>query len=80
MTIELKPEQEKIIEYAILRGHFKGPEEVLDAALAALETARIEELRSKSLSQFLMESPFYEAELNLERQPDVGRDLRDVIL
>jgi hypothetical protein len=36
MTIDLKPEQERIIQAEIARGHFRNPEEVLDHALAAL--------------------------------------------
>lgn len=36
MTIELKPEQERIIQQEIQSGHFRTPDEVLDHALAAL--------------------------------------------
>jgi Arc/MetJ-type ribon-helix-helix transcriptional regulator len=36
MTIELKPEQERIIQDEIRRGHFRTAEEVIDHALAAL--------------------------------------------
>ena len=36
MTIELKPEQERIIQEEIRSGHFHNAEEVLDYALAAL--------------------------------------------
>ena len=36
MTIELKPEQERIIQEEIRSGHFHTPDEVLDRALAAL--------------------------------------------
>ena len=37
MTITLKPEQERIIQTEIQRGHFRSPDEVLDHALAALQ-------------------------------------------
>ena len=36
MTIQLKPEQERIIQREIQSGHFRSPDEVLDHALAAL--------------------------------------------
>ena len=36
MTIELKPEQERIIQDQIQNGHFRTADEVLDHALAAL--------------------------------------------
>jgi Arc/MetJ-type ribon-helix-helix transcriptional regulator len=36
MTIDLKPEQERIIRAEIESGHFRSADEVLDHALAAL--------------------------------------------
>src|SRR5713226_6581223 len=36
MTIQLKPEQERIIQEEIQSGNFRSPDEVLDHALAAL--------------------------------------------
>jgi Arc/MetJ-type ribon-helix-helix transcriptional regulator len=36
MIVELKPEQEKIIQQQIASGHFKSVDEVLDTALASL--------------------------------------------
>ena len=36
MTIELKPEQERIIQEEIQRGHFRTADEVLDHALVSL--------------------------------------------
>jgi Arc/MetJ-type ribon-helix-helix transcriptional regulator len=36
LTIELKPEQERIIQEEIQSGHFRTAEEVLDHALIAL--------------------------------------------
>ena len=76
MTISLKPEQERIIQAEIDRGHFRSPDEVLDHALAALqERHRIASPPRKNLAQFLMESPLAGAELNLERQKDFGRPI-----
>ena len=71
MTIDLKPEQERIVQAEIASGRFRDPEEVLDHALAALqEKERNGEASAprKNLAQFLMESPLAGAELNLERQ------------
>ena len=71
MTIDLKPEQERIIQAELDSGHFRSPDEVLDHALAALrekEHKRKTATPRKNLAQFLMESPLAGAELNLERQ------------
>jgi putative addiction module CopG family antidote len=78
MTIDLKPEQEQIIQAEIASGHFRSADEVLDHALAALqekEHRRKATLPRKNLAQFLMESPLAGAELNLERQKDYGRPI-----
>ena len=78
MTIDLKPEQERIIQAEIDRGHFHSPDEVLDHALAALQEKEHKRERTapqKNLAQFLMESPLAGAELNLERQKDYGRPI-----
>lgn len=80
MTIELKPEQERIIQEKIRRGHFHSAEEVLDYALTALrdksslKSAAQEE--RKNLAQFLMESPFAGSGLDLKRDQDTGRDIK----
>jgi Arc/MetJ-type ribon-helix-helix transcriptional regulator len=78
VTINLKPEQERIIQAEIESGHFRSPDEVLDHALAGLkekEHKRKGARRRKNLAQFLMESPLAGAELNLERQKDYGRPI-----
>jgi putative addiction module CopG family antidote len=79
MTINLKPEHERIIQQEIQSGHFRSPDEVLDHALAALqdkERKRKRKAPRKNLAQFLMESPLAGAELNLERQKDYGRTIK----
>jgi Arc/MetJ-type ribon-helix-helix transcriptional regulator len=76
MTIDLKPEQERIIQAELDSGHFRSPDEVLDHALAALrekEHKRRTATPRRNLAQFLMESPLAGAELNLERERDYGR-------
>ena len=80
MTIELKPEQERIIQEEIRSGHFRTPEEVLDHALAALRDKNSSLKREprkprQNLAQFLMESPLAGSGLDLERDSDPGRDI-----
>lgn len=80
MTIQLKPEQERIIQEEIQSGHFRSADEVLDHALAALRektlptTAEPKSTR-KNFAQFLMESPLAGSGLDLERDKDSGRDI-----
>ena len=65
MTIELKPEQERIIHEEIRNGHFRNADEVLDHALAALleknSSLKSEPKPRKNLAQFLMEDLVYPA-------------------
>ena len=77
MTINLKPEQEQIIREEIENGHFRSADEVIDHALAALKERERKRTGAprKNLAQFLMESPFAGAELNLERQKDYVRPI-----
>jgi len=78
MTINLKPEQERIIQAEIESGHLRSPDEVLDHALAASKEkghSRKGRARRKDLAQFLMESPLASAQLNLEKQKDYGRPI-----
>ena len=73
VTIELKPERERIILAEIESGHFRSAEEVIDSALAALRQhghTREATAPVKNFAQFLMESPLAGAELHLERQSD----------
>ena len=72
MTIELKPEQERIIQEEIQNGRFHSPDEVLDYALAAF---REKNRQPKSLVQFFRESPFVGMEMEFERSKDTGRDI-----
>ena len=79
MTIQLKPEQERIIQEEIQSGHFRTPDEVLDHALAALREksnggAIVGPPRPrKKLYDLLTQPPFAGSELNLERQKDYPR-------
>jgi Arc/MetJ-type ribon-helix-helix transcriptional regulator len=79
MTIELKPEQERIIREEIQSGHFRSPDEVLDYAFAALrERSNLPQAMAptrprKKLYDLLTQPPFAGSELNLERQKDYPR-------
>ena len=76
MTIELKPEQERIIQEEIQNGHFRSPDEVLDHALAALREKNPPPKKPRrNLADVLSEPPFAGSELNLERIRDYPRPL-----
>jgi len=80
MTIELKPEQERIIQEEIRRGRFRNVDAVLDDALAALreKSALLDygpRKPRKNFAQFLMESPLAGSGLDLERDKDPSRDI-----
>ena len=76
MTIELKPEQERIIQEEIRNGHFRSPDEVLDHALAALREKNppLKKPR-RNLADVLSEPLFAGSELNLERIRDYPRPI-----
>lgn len=79
MTIQLKPEQERIIQEEIRSGHFRSADEVLDHALAALleKESHVREQRKpgENLLEVLSQPPFAGSELNLERQKDYPRPI-----
>jgi Arc/MetJ-type ribon-helix-helix transcriptional regulator len=88
MTIELKPDQEKIIRDQLASGRYRSVDELLDTALSRLLHgedsglgARSETVRrqrqpgKKSLAQLFAESPFKGLSLNFERDPDTGRSI-----
>jgi Arc/MetJ-type ribon-helix-helix transcriptional regulator len=76
MTIQLKPEQERIIQEEIRSGHFRSPDEVLDHALAALlEKNSPPKKPRRNLADVLSEPPFAGSELNLERIRDYPKPL-----
>jgi Arc/MetJ-type ribon-helix-helix transcriptional regulator len=78
MTIQLTPDQERIIREEVQSGKFVSAHEVLDHALAALrekkENAYVRKPK-RNLAEFLTESPLAGAELDLERQKDYGRPI-----
>ena len=69
MTIELKPEDERLIEEKLRSGAFLSVEDVIHRALVSLPVPEMAPKKPrKNLADFLMESPFAGAELDLERR------------
>jgi Arc/MetJ-type ribon-helix-helix transcriptional regulator len=77
MTVEINPEQERIIREEMERGRFQSPEDVIEYALTTLRES--EQGRgpssSRNLAEFLMDSPLAGAGLAIERQQDFGRNI-----
>ena len=86
MTIELRPDQERIIREQLATGRYRSVDEVLDTALSKLPDeaqshpgARCDAARrtrpagKKSLAQLFAESPFKGLNLDFERDRDTGR-------
>ena len=79
MTIELKPEQERILQEARRQGRFHSVEEALDQAIQSIAPHENPSKRTarpsgkKSLVQLFAESPLKGLDLNCERAKDTGR-------
>ncbi len=78
MSVELKPETERLVQEEVRRGHFHSVDEVIVQGVYALrEKSKVAPARSrkprKNLADFLLESPFAGSEIDLERQQDFGR-------
>ena len=78
MTVELKPETERIVQEEIRLGRFHSVGEVIEKAVYALrEKSKMAPAPPrqprKNLADFLLESPFAGSELDLERHQDYGR-------
>ena len=78
MTINITPEDEKLIEEKLRTGAFRSVEEVIHRALVWLptpETSPQPARPRRTLVEVLSESPFAGSELNLERIRDYPRPL-----
>ena len=76
MTVEVKPEHERFIEEAIRDGRFGSFDDLFNCALSALRQSSISTApRSPrpNLADFLRNSPFAGAALDLERHKDYPR-------
>jgi Arc/MetJ-type ribon-helix-helix transcriptional regulator len=80
VTVELKPEAERLVQEEIQRGRFHSVDEVIAQALYALReksTAGPKSPRKsrKNFAQFLLDSPLPGSGLKLERQKDYPRSV-----
>ena len=78
LSIEIQePELEQRVRRKLQSGRFQSVDELFTKALDALEGQQAAAPREprKNPAQFLMESPFAGAGLNLERQKDYGRPI-----
>ena len=79
MTIELKPEQERILQQAIVEGRFHSLEEALAGAIQSIAPSAGAPNRvgrapgRKSLAQLFAESPLKGLDLQTGRVNDGGR-------
>jgi Arc/MetJ-type ribon-helix-helix transcriptional regulator len=82
MSIELKPETERLVQEEIRNGNFHSVDELIVEGVHAWRERHqteppAERQRGKqTLSEFLMESPLAGSELNLERDKDPGRTIQ----
>jgi Arc/MetJ-type ribon-helix-helix transcriptional regulator len=80
MTVELKPETERLIEEELRSGRVDSVDELIVHGVNAVRqksdlTQTASKARRKSLYELLTEPPFHGSELNLERQKDSPRPL-----
>ena len=80
MTVELKPETERLVQEEIRRGHFQSVDEVIVQGVYALreksntaQAAVAPPRPRKKLYDLLTQPPFAGSELKLERLKDYPR-------
>jgi len=82
MTVELKPETERLVQEELRRGHFHSVDEVIVQGVCALrEKSHLEQdalnppTPRKKLYDLLTQPPFAGSELIIERQKDYPRSI-----
>lgn len=78
MTVEIRPEHEEFIQDALRNGHFRSVEDMVNRAFSVLRQSTFSTApRSprQNLADFLLNSPFAGAELDLERRKDYPRSV-----
>ena len=79
MTVQLKPETERLVQEELQSGHVQTVDElIIQGVQAVREKLKASPAASprkprKNLAEFLSESPFAGSEIDLERQQDYGR-------
>jgi len=82
MSIELKPETERLVQEEMRNGNFHSVDELIVEGVQAwrekhqTDPPAERQSRKQTLSEFLMESPLAGSELNLERDKDPGRTIQ----
>ena len=80
MSIEIKPETERLIQEEIQKGHFRSVDEIIIEGVHARRekqpTKPTRAQKETTLSEFLLNSPLARSELNLERDKDEGRTIQ----
>ena len=81
MTIQLKPETERIVQEELQNGHFQTVDDLIVESIHAwrekFRQVRATQPQSRmTLSEFLMESPLAGSELHLDRDKDPGRTIK----
>jgi Arc/MetJ-type ribon-helix-helix transcriptional regulator len=80
VTVELKPETERLVQEEIQRGHFHSVDElIVETVYAWREKHQMEQTTvhkpKKTFAQFLLDSPLPGSGLKLERQKDCPRPI-----
>ena len=73
MTIELKPEQERILQEALRQGRFQSIEQALDEALQAIVPPQTEAKPTGKKSLVEVFAPLRGLDLDFSRNPSTGR-------
>ncbi len=77
MSVDLKPETERLVKEELQNGHFASVDEMIAEGVRAWRekhgTAPPE--HKQNLVDFFRESPLVGLELDLERDPDTGQDI-----
>ena len=75
MTVELKPETERLVQEEIQKGSVHSVDELIVRGVRALREGTTIAPREprENLADFLMQSPFAGSELVIERQKDADR-------
>ena len=80
MSIEIKPETERLVQEEIKKGHFHSVDEIIIEGVQARRqkqpTQPARATDRTTLSEFLLNSPLAGSELNIERDKDPGRTVQ----
>ena len=83
MTVQLKPETERLVQEELRSGHVQTVDELIVHGVHAVRekfkgtpAPAAPRKPRKNLADFLSESPFADSEIDLERQQDFGRPVK----